>query len=557
MHDEDATTPASAGVDFGSLGLNPVLQETIAQLGYVTPTPIQAAAIPALLRGQDVLGLAATGTGKTAAYSLPLLHQLAACEPAETPRALILVPTRELARQVGQSLSAYSASLSVSALEVYGGTPMRAQLRALQRGVDVVVGTPGRTLDHLLRGTLVLDALSVLVLDEADAMLDMGFQDELEAILEKAPETRQTALFSATFPNRLRDIAARTLTAPETIRVRGGETTRPQITQRAYLVHHTDKPAVLARLLAVEAPEAALVFCQTRDDVDALTRILGEDGHRVEPFHGGLSQMERDRVMHRLHTGAINLVIATDVAARGLDVDRLTHVINVDLPARPESYVHRIGRTGRAGREGVALTLVTPRQRRALQAIERHTKQPITRAKVPTRAQLDAVRMAALAERIRGVTVEDVEPYHALIGAMAGEMTPLEIATAALQLLSAATRSAAAEADITEALPPKRRERRSDGHREDRRRGGNGPMTSIFVGSGRDDRVRPSDLVGAICGETGLSGRAIGAIKIFPRFSLIDVPADAADHVIEVLRGGALRGRRLTVRRDRGPKRHR
>lgn len=547
MNDEDATTPASAGVDFASLGLHPALLETVTKLGYSQPTPIQAAAIPALLDGRDVLGLAATGTGKTAAYSLPLLHRLAAGDPAESPRALILVPTRELARQVGQTLTAYGADLSLSVLEVYGGASMRDQLRALRRGVDVVVGTPGRALDHLLRGSMLLDALSVLVLDEADAMLDMGFQEELEAILEKVPATRQTALLSATFPNRLRDIASKTLNDPETIRIRGGQADRPKITQKAYLVDQSDKPTALARLLAVEAPEAALVFCRTRDDVDALTRSLAEDGHRVEPFHGGLSQMERDRVMHRLHAGTINLVIATDVAARGLDVDRLTHVINYDLPNRAESYVHRIGRTGRAGRAGVALSLVTPRQRRAIQAIERHTKQPIARARLPTRAQLNAVRMAALAERIRATEVEDVEPFHALIGSMAGEMTPLEIATAALQILSEASRSSAAEAEIRDVTQPAGR----------RGRVGNRAMTSIYVGAGKDARVRPGDLVGAICGETGLTGKSIGAIKIFPRFSLIDVPAEAADHVIDILRNGALRGQRLTARRDRGPKKHR
>ena len=537
-------TETSAG--FAALALDPRLQAAVAQLGYTTPTHIQQEAIPLLLAERDLLGLAATGTGKTAAFALPLLHRLAALPRAESPRALVLVPTRELARQAGGVLRDLGNALGLTVQEVYGGAPMRTQLRALKHGVDVVVATPGRAQDHLTRGSLSLESLAVVVLDEADAMLDMGFQEDIEAILAHAPAARQTALFSATLPDRLRAIVAATLRDPATVRITAQVQAPPRIEERAYLVARHHKLPALARILAFEDPEAALIFCQTREEVEAVYRALSEDGHRIEPLHGGLGQAERDRVIHRLHSGAVSLVVATDVAARGLDVDRLSHVINYDLPTSPEAYVHRIGRTGRAGREGVALTFVTPGQVRFMEAIERHTRRPLERARVPSVAQLRMAQLAGLTDRLREVDRSDAEPLHAFIASLVDDMSPLDVATAALQILLDAERSGAEDVDIPEAALPTRRppapkRRRGEGAR---------PMTTLFVGIGGRGRLRPNDLVGAIAGESGLPGHAIGNIQILPHFSLVDVPADAADAVIEALRRTTLRGKKVKVRRD-------
>ncbi|MGH3261917.1 MAG: DEAD/DEAH box helicase, partial [Trebonia sp.] len=390
QHGGDAT-------DFAGLGLAPELCRALAGLGYAAPTPIQRAAIPPLLAGRDLVGQAATGTGKTAAFALPVLQRVLADGGRPEPLALVLVPTRELAMQVSDAVLGYGRDAGVRVLPVFGGEPIGRQLRTLRHGVDVVVATPGRALDHINRGTLRLDGLEVVVLDEADEMLDMGFAEDIEEILGRTPQSRQTALFSATMPPRIDGMVRRYLRDP--VRVELGRQAASEsdagrlVGQTAYLVPRGHKPAALGRVLDLETPTAAVIFCRTRGDVDELTEVLNGRGHRAEALHGGMDQQHRDRVMSRLRGGGLAILVATDVAARGLDIEQLTHVVNYDVPSAPESYVHRIGRVGRAGREGTAITLVEPREHRALKAIERATGQPITVEKLPTVADLRARRL--------------------------------------------------------------------------------------------------------------------------------------------------------------------
>ncbi len=470
---------------------------------------------------------------------------------------MVLVPTRELAAQVSEAVHRYGRGLGARVLPIYGGQPIGRQLRELTRGVDVVVATPGRALDHIRRGTLRLDALKTVVLDEADEMLDMGFAEEIEAILAETPTERQTVLFSATMPPRINGIARRHLRDPVRLEV-GGEAVRPgdapRVRQTAYMVSRAHKPAALGRVLDVEAPAAALVFCRTREEVDQLTETLNGRGYRAEALHGGMSQEQRDRVMGRLRGGTADLLVATDVAARGLDIDQLTHVVNYDVPSAPDSYVHRIGRVGRAGREGVAITLAEPREHRMLKSIERVTKQRIAIEKLPTVAdvqarQLDLTR-ASLHQAILG---NDLERYRVVVEALADEFDVMEVALAAVKLAYEAGGATADEVEIPE--PALRPESDGTAPRRGRPSAGqiSGQMARLFVGAGRGAGVRPQDLVGAIAGESYLSGRDIGAIQIADRFSVVEVPEAAADDVIAALRNTTIKGRKATVRRDRRP----
>ncbi|MEA2254605.1 MAG: ATP-dependent helicase DeaD [Solirubrobacteraceae bacterium] len=547
---------ADDATDFADLGLRPELLRALAVLGYEEPTPIQREAIPPLLAGRDLLGQAATGTGKTAAFALPLLQRMPAGERPAEPTALVLVPTRELAVQVSEAVHRYGRELGARVLPIYGGQPIRSQLRALQRGVDVVVATPGRALDHVGRGTLRLDGLGTVVLDEADEMLDMGFADDIEAILEATPDQRQTVLFSATMPPRIDGMARRHLRDPVRIEI-GRDATAPGegplVRQTAYVVARPHKPAALGRLLDVEAPTAAIVFCRTRDVVDQLTETLNGRGYRAEALHGGMTQEQRDRVMGRLRAGTADLLVATDVAARGLDVEQLTHVVNYDVPADAAAYVHRIGRVGRAGREGVAITLVEPREHRMLKTIERATRRSIAVEKVPTVADLHARRLeltrAALHESL---LEDDLERFRVVVETLADEFDVLEVALAAVKLAHEAGGAAADEEEIPQVAARPPRDGRAAGPRAERRpRAPRGETTRVFVGAGRTAGIRPQDLVGAIAGESSLSGRDIGAIEIAPRFSLVEVPAAAADEVIAALRDSTIKGRKAIVRRER------
>jgi ATP-dependent RNA helicase DeaD len=570
MTDQDDGGTGEPGTSFADLSLRPELLRALSDLGYEEPTPIQREAIPPVLEGHDVLGQAATGTGKTAAFALPVLQRLSGKGRGGAPMALVLVPTRELAMQVSEAIHRYGRELGARVLPIYGGQPIGRQLKALQRGVDVVVATPGRAVDHIGRGTLALGAVEMLVLDEADEMLDMGFAEDIETILEATPRERQTVLFSATMPSRIDGMARRHLSEPVRIRMAreqapAGEA--PRVRQSAYIVARANKPAALGRVLDLEAPTAAIVFCRTRDEVDQLTETLNGRGYRAEALHGGMGQPQRDRVMARLRAGTADLLVATDVAARGLDIDQLTHVVNYDVPSAPEAYVHRIGRVGRAGREGVAVTLAQPREHRMLKAIERLTGQKIAMEKVPTVADLRARRLELTRAALHETLLEDdLEHFRVVVGTLAEEFDVLDVAAAAVKLAHESSGAGADGEEIPEE-DASRAERDSGGRREraparEGRGGREGrgaresrasgaAVTRLFVGAGRKAGIRPQDIVGAIANESYLSGDEIGAIEITDRFSLVEVPASAADEVVEALRGSTIKGKRVTVRRER------
>jgi ATP-dependent RNA helicase DeaD len=452
----ETTTEEQSG--FAELGLRPELLGVLTALGYEEPTPIQRETIPLLIAGHDLLGQAATGTGKTAAFALPILQRI---QPGARPKplALVLVPTRELAVQVSEAMYKYGKDLGASVLPIYGGQPIGRQLTALNRGVHVVVATPGRAIDHINRGTLPLDDVQMVVLDEADEMLDMGFAEDIEAILKATPAERQTVMFSATMPPRINGIAKRHQRDPLKIQIglaAGDRKQSPLVRQSAYVVMRQHKPAALGRILDVEAPAAAIVFCRTRNEVDELTETLNGRGYRAEALHGGMSQEQRDRVMLRMRNGSAELLIATDVAARGLDLDQLTHVFNYDVPAAPEAYVHRIGRVGRAGREGIAITLSEPREQRLLNNIERLTKQPIHVEKLPTVADLRARQMEHTLGTLReALGSADLADFDATVNALISDFELRDIALAAIKLAHEAAGNTVDEKEIPEAFAKK------------------------------------------------------------------------------------------------------
>ena len=581
-------------VTFSSLGLQRVLADGVAALGYEEPTPVQREAIPLLLKGRDLLGQAGTGTGKTAAFALPMLQRIGEGRPG--PRqtcGLVLVPTRELAMQVSEAVHKYARGVGLTVLPLYGGAPMHQQIRALERGAHIVVATPGRALDHLKRTTLRLEALQVLVLDEADEMLDMGFADDLDAILKATPASRQTALFSATMPARILSIAGRHLKNPARVtieREKAAAGKMPRVRQVAYIVNRAHKPQTLARILDMEDPVATLVFCRTRMEVDALVETFNAHGHRSEALHGGMLQRQRDHVMGLFRSQKADLLIATDVAARGLDITHISHVVNYDVPASPEVYLHRIGRTGRAGRDGVAITLAEAREHRLLRAIENFTRVKIEVATVPTVAdlrarQLDLTR-ASLRERLLAKDFDDVR---VVVESLADEFDIVDIAAAAVKLAhasadgadsrdreipasqvvhAAAAAAPASRASSTsakfapsrpddarphDARPPRhetRTPRRWAVGKGDRPVPADGPTTRLYIGAGRQAGIRPGDLVGAITGEAGIQSRLLGAIEIGDRSSYIEVPETLADDIVAALKATTVRGKKVSVRRD-------
>ncbi len=581
--DRAALDTAAAAVDadtitFNDLGLRPELLTALARLGYEEPTPIQRETIPIVLSGRDVVGQAATGTGKTAAFALPILHRLPEPEHGElpAPHALILVPTRELAVQVSEAMYKYGRDLRARVVPIYGGQPIGRQLHALRDGVHVVVATPGRALDHIRRGTLELDAVKLVVLDEADEMLDMGFAEDLEAILDAVPAQRQTLLFSATMAPRITAIAKRHLKDPVRIQIgRGSDgdslANTPKIRQSAYVVQRAHKPAALGRILDVETPTAAIVFCRTRDEVDQLTETMNGRGYRAEALHGGLGQEQRDKVMARVRSGTTELLVATDVAARGLDIDSLTHVVNYDVPSAPEAYVHRIGRVGRAGRAGVAITLAEPREQRLLLNIERLTKRKIPIEKVPTVADLRAKQIEITSSTLREAAVaDDLDDYASILDALTADLDQRQLVLAAIKLVHLATGATVDEREIPDASRrpertdrpdrpdrPQRADRFERGGDRDARpsrgpeRGGSRSGTTglLYINLGRKAGIRPQDLVGAVANECGLTGRDIGPIRIAEHFSTVGVPEEDLDHAIRAMRSSVIKGKKATVRR--------
>ncbi len=560
---------------FADLGLNDDLADALAKLGYEQPTPIQRESIPLLLEGNDMLGQAATGTGKTAAFALPIVDGIisrgeARGKPETT--ALVVVPTRELAMQVSEAIVGYGKHEGLKVQAVYGGQPIFGQLKALQRGVHVVVGTPGRIIDHIKRRSLNLERIRTVVLDEADEMLDMGFTEDIETILETTPADRQTVLFSATMPPRINAIAKRHQTDPVRVLIKNSDSAaaKPNIRQSVYMVARHHKAQALGRILDVESPAAAIVFCARRVDVDELTETMNGRGYRAEALHGGMDQQQRERVMGRLRDGTAQLLVATDVAARGLDVDTLTHVVNYDVPDAPESYVHRIGRVGRAGREGVAITLAEPRQSRRIQNIERLTKAKIPVEKVPSVADLQArqfeVTMKAVLESLAS---EDLDQYNSVLHDLAGQDSDRNIALAAIRLYHLERGAGTDTKEIPEATA-KRKSKKFDkadrsgkfdrdrghqqrggskGYKGSRSRTSGGATGTVYIGLGRKSGIRPGDLVGAIANEAGLSGTDIGPIRIADKYATVGVPEGSVDNVIRSIEATSIKGKKVKARR--------
>ncbi len=560
--DPDATDESLDG-GFEALGLDPALLAGLTRLGYEEPTPIQREAIPVLLAGSDLLGQAATGTGKTAAFALPILQQIGR-DARPVPTALVVVPTRELAVQVSEAMFKYGRDLGIKVLPVFGGQPIQRQLKELSRGVHVVVATPGRAIDHIKRRSLDLDAITTVVLDEADEMLDMGFTEDIETILEETPDARQTVLFSATIPKRIASIAKRYQRDPVRIELGKGSSDSDEtlVRQTVYWVQRNHKANALGRILDIEVPTSTIVFCRTRTEVDELTATMNGRGYRAEAIHGGMDQNQRDRVMARLREGSAELLVATDVAARGLDVDTLTHVVNYDVPSAPESYVHRIGRVGRAGREGVAITLAEPRQRRLLGNIERFIKQSIEVSKIPTVADLRSKQIELTVEALNeALTADDLDDYQGVLHELAGE-DQRRIALAAVKLVHEARGTTLDEREIPDASHERKHDKQgrggsgkpkgrpgSSGKPGKGRPSGGGDTGFVYVNAGKKVGVRPADLVGAIANESGLTGRDIGPIRISEHHSVVGVPEASVDDVVRAMNSATVRGKPAKVRR--------
>jgi ATP-dependent RNA helicase DeaD len=570
----------SDGLDgFAALGLDERLMGRLAELGYEEPTPIQREAIPVLLGGRDLLAQAPTGTGKTAAFALPALQRLAGRQATRgRPRALVVVPTRELAMQVAEAFNVYGRGLGTRALPIYGGQPFHQQLRGLRAGVDVVVVTPGRAVDHLTRGSLDFSDVEVVILDEADEMLDMGFADDLDAILRATPAERQTALFSATISPTITRVARRHLRDPAKVQVHAERAPGDgiaQVRQTAYVVRRPDKLAALCRILDVEDPTSALVFARTRGEVDDLAAALSSRGHDAGALHGGLSQDARDRIMGRFRDGSLDVLVATDVAARGLDIEHVSHVVNYDVPSDPDAYVHRIGRTGRAGRQGVAITLVEPREHRLIRNIEQATRTKLDIARLPTVADLRERRQELLRANLREAIIGGGhDRLRGVVEPLSEEFDLVDIALAAVSLAEGADTRDAEEVELAPAVlggdGSNAAGRRTGGARRPlgaRREAGPGERSSrvsrqppaprgpeadgwkqLWVGGGRRAGIRPGDLVGAITNEAGVPGSAVGAIQLFDDFALVDVQQDVAATIAQALRGAKVKGRKLPVR---------
>ncbi len=551
----DSNKPESG---FDGFGFSEALLKTLADKGYSEPSPIQKAAFPELMLGRDLVGQAQTGTGKTAAFALPLLERLASGQ--KTPQALVLAPTRELAMQVADSFKAYSAGHPhLKVLAVYGGTDFRSQINALRRGVDVVVGTPGRVMDHMRQGTLDTSGLRSLVLDEADEMLRMGFIDDVEWILEQLPQERQVVLFSATMPPEIRRLSKRYLKDPAEITIRTKDQEGKRIRQRSITVPMPHKLEALQRVLDACGGEGVIIFARTKAITLTVAETLEAGGHQVAVLNGDVPQNQRERTVERLRSGSVDILVATDVAARGLDVDRIGLVINYDMPFDSEAYVHRIGRTGRAGRTGEAVLFVTPRERRFINNLERATGQPIEPMEVPGNTAINQGRLDRLHKRLSEAAHK--ERPNAEEGALLKELlqrigtelelSPDQLAYAALSMAIGPEPLLRQQGDDDWIQNHQRRDRERGDRRERRSdrpaRASEENMQRYRVEVGHRDRVKPGNLVGAIAGETGLQGRAIGRIQIFDNHSLVDLPKGMPDDVFNSLRRLRVMNRELQI----------
>ncbi|MBF6131863.1 DEAD/DEAH box helicase [Nocardia otitidiscaviarum] len=557
--ERDATGPS-----FADLGIDDRILRAIADVGYESPSPIQAATIPPLLDGADVVGLAQTGTGKTAAFAIPILMGLQVS--GKSPRALVLAPTRELAIQVAEAFERYSAHMpDLHVLPIYGGQNYAVQLSGLRRGAQVVVGTPGRVIDHLERGTLDLTQLQYLVLDEADEMLKMGFQDDVERILRDTPESKQVALFSATMPTAIRKISKQYLHDPVEITVKAKTATNTNITQRWVQVSYQRKLDALTRILEVEPFEAMIIFVRTKQATEELAEKLRARGYSAAAINGDIVQAQRERTIGQLKSGALDILVATDVAARGLDVERISHVVNYDIPHDTESYVHRIGRTGRAGRSGEALLFVAPRERRLLDSIERATRQPLTEMQLPSVEDVNAQRVAKFGDMItENLSAANLALFRKLIEDYEREHNiPLVDIAAALAVGSHDGDNFFMEPDPEPERRPRERGSRSfEGDRPrregpSRHRATGAEMATYRISVGKRHKVVPGAIVGAIANEGGLRRSDFGHISIRPDHSLVELPADLSSETLDALRRTRISGQLIQLQLDSGPPGHR
>ncbi len=564
--DHDADAPEVPDDGFAALGLEPKILKALKELGYEKPSPIQAETIPALLAGRDVVGLAQTGTGKTAAFALPILQRLE--RKHKHPQALVLAPTRELALQVSEAFETYAAHLKVRLLPVYGGQGYGVQLAALARGVDVVVGTPGRVIDHLERGTLDLSELRFLVLDEADEMLNMGFAEDVEKILADTPSDKQVALFSATMPRQIRSLASTYLVDPLEVMVKGKTATATNVSHRYAVVSYPRKMDALTRILEVEDFDGMIVFVRTKNETETLAEKLRARGWSAAAINGDLPQAARERTIGQLKSGKLDIRVATDVAARGLDVDRISHVVNFDIPTDTESYVHRVGRTGRAGRSGDAISFVTPRERHQLRAIERVTGQTLTAMPLPSVEDINATRLSRFDEAITAALGNDtrIDFFRDVVNHYVNEFDVPEVDVAAA--LAAVMQGEEpllldAKADFAPEQfrgGRKEREERDDrparGGDRPRRSGGDSNLATYRISVGRRQHVTPRQIVGALANEGGLGREDFGRIDIRADHSLVDLPAHLSDEVQRKLARTRISGQLIELRPDRGGPRH-
>jgi ATP-dependent RNA helicase DeaD len=544
----------STETTFADLQIHPEVLRAVADVGYETPSPIQAATIPAMLAGSDVVGLAQTGTGKTAAFAIPILSKIDT--NSRITQALVLAPTRELALQVAEAFSRYGAHLRVNVLPVYGGSSYGPQLAGLKRGAQIVVGTPGRVIDHLDKGSLDLSHLDYLVLDEADEMLQMGFAEDVERILEGTPEYKQVALFSATMPPGIRKITSKYLHDPVQVKVESKTATADNITQRYIQVSGHRKMDALTRLLEVEPFEAMIVFVRTKQATEEVAEKLRARGFSAAAINGDIAQAVRERTISQLKDGSIDILVATDVAARGLDVERISHVLNYDIPHDPESYVHRIGRTGRAGRSGTALLFVSPRERHLLNSIERVTRQKLVESQLPSVDDVNAQRVEKFRDSItNGLSNPGIDLFRKLIEAYERDHdVPMADIAAALALQS----HDGGEFLMTEPPPEKRRERpdRDDGPPR-KRRDTRDDLATYRIAVGKRHKVMPGAIVGAIANEGGLHRSDFGHIAIRPDYSLVELPKKLSHETLKKLEHTKIQGVPINLTLDRGPKPYR
>ena len=549
---------------FADLGLAGPVLSAVASVGYEAPSPIQAATIPPMMAGRDVVGLAQTGTGKTAAFALPILSRLDLSQ--KKPQALVLAPTRELALQVCEAFEKYAAgSPGVKVLPVYGGQGYGVQLSALRRGVHVIVGTPGRIMDHLDKGTLDLTELRFLVLDEADEMLNMGFAEDVETILADTPEDKQVALFSATIPAPIRRLSTKYLHDPVEITVKGKTQTAANITQRYLFVSYPQKVDALTRILEVENFEGMIVFVRTKNETETLAEKLRARGFSATAINGDVQQNVRERTVNQLKSGQLDILVATDVAARGLDVERVSHVVNYDIPTDTESYVHRIGRTGRAGRSGDAISFVTPRERYLLKHIEKATRTTLVQMHLPSVEDINSTRLARFDDAISAAlsSTERVDFFRDVVAHYVHEHDVPEVdVAAALAVVLQGDEPLLLDPEAERPAQAARGERPDrGGDRSGDRSGDRGPrvardgrpLATYRIAVGKRHKVEPRQIVGAIANEGGLSRQDFGAISIRPDFSLVELPAELSAETWDALRSTRISGKLIGLKKDDGP----